>query len=309
MAAISTLLFSTLKTGDKVLSHFSLYGGTNETLHKVLPDFGVLPVIADLREINKVEDIIKNDRTIKMMYIETPANPTIQCVDIEELSKIAKRYNLIVACDNTFATPYLQQPFKYDVDFIIHSTTKFLNGHGTAIGGILLGKDVEFMNTKATKVHRLLGGNSNGFDAFLLTQGIRTLEVRMDRHCGNAVEVAKFLEQHPGVAKVNYSGLTSHPDYAVAKKQMRHPGAMLSFELNGGLQAGIDFMNRLKMCVRTVSLGTVDTLLSHPASMTHYSVPKEQREKYGITDGLIRMNVGIENVEDIFADLDQALIK
>jgi methionine-gamma-lyase len=307
MAAISTLLFSTLKAGDKALSHFSLYGGTDEIMHKVLPDFGVQPVIADLRELNKVEDIIKNDKSIKLLYIETPANPTIQCVDIEELCKIAKRYNLVVACDNTFATPFLQQPFQYDVDFIVHSTTKFLNGHGTAIGGILLGKDIEFMKNKATKVHRLMGGNSNGFDAFLLTQGIKTLEIRMERHCSNAMQVATYLQQHDAIAKVNYAGLSSHPDHAVAMKQMRHGGGMLSFELKGGMQAGIDFMNKLKMCVRTVSLGTVDTLLSHPASMTHYSVPKEQREKYGIGDGLIRMNVGIENVQDILSDLEQAL--
>ena len=307
MAAISTLLFSTLKAGDKVLSHFSLYGGTDEIMHKVLPDFGVQPVIADLRQLDKVADIIKNDRAIKLLYIETPANPTIQCVDIEELTKIAKRYNLIVACDNTFATPFLQQPFKYEVDFIVHSTTKFLNGHGTAIGGILLGNDVEYMKTKVTKVHRLIGGNSNGFDAFLLTQGVKTLEIRMDRHCSNAMQVATYLQQHDAVAKVNYAGLSSHPDHAVAMKQMRHAGGMLSFELKGGMQAGIGFMNKLQMCVRTVSLGTVDTLLSHPASMTHYSVPKEQREKYGIGDGLIRMNVGIENVQDILADLEQAL--
>jgi methionine-gamma-lyase len=307
MAAISTLLFSNLKAGDKVLSHFSLYGGSNEILYRILPEFSVEPVIADLRKLDEVEGIIKNNPAIKLMYLETPANPTIQCVDIEELSKIAKRYNLIVACDNTFATPYLQQPFKYDVDFVVHSTTKFLNGHGSAIGGVLLGKDAEFMKTKATKVHRLLGGNSNGFDAFLLIQGIKTLEIRMDRHCSNAVDVARFLEKNKAVAKVNYSGLSSHPDHKVALKQMRHPGAMLSFELKGGLQAGIDFMNKLKMCIRTVSLGTVDTLLSHPASMTHYSVPKEQREKYGITDGLIRMNVGIENVQDILSDLEQAL--
>jgi len=307
MAAISTLLFSNLKAGDKVLSHFSLYGGSNEILYRILPEFNVEPVIADLRKLNEVEGIIKNNPAIKLMYLETPANPTIQCVDIEELSKIAKRYNLIVACDNTFATPYLQQPFKYDVDFVVHSTTKFLNGHGSAIGGVLLGRDAEFMKTKATKVHRLLGGSSNGFDAFLLIQGIKTLEIRMDRHCSNAVDVARFLEKNKAVAKVNYSGLVSHPDHKVALKQMRHPGAMLSFELKGGLQAGIDFMNKLNMCIRTVSLGTVDTLLSHPASMTHYSVPKEQREKYGITDGLIRMNVGIENVQDILSDLEQAL--
>ena len=307
MAAISTLMLATLKPGDKILTHFSLYGGTNEMVNSILPGLNITAIIADLRDLNKAAAILKADPSIKMMYLETPANPTIQCVDIDELSKLAKQYNCIVACDNTFATPYLQQPFKYAVDFIVHSTTKFLNGHGTAIGGILLGKDVDLMKTKVTKVHRLLGGNSNAFDAFLLIQGIKTLEVRMERHCHNAMEVAGFLETHPAVAKVNYTGLASHADYQTARKQMRHPGAMLSFELKSGLQGGINFMNKLKMCVRTVSLGTCDTLLSHPASMTHYSVPKEEKEKYGITDGLIRMNVGIENLQDINNDLEQAL--
>ena len=307
MAAIASLFLSTLKQGDKVLSHFSLYGGTDEILTKLFPDLGIEPVIVDLRQLDKVEEIIKSNRSIKMMYLETPANPTIQCVDIEQLTKIAKMHQLKVACDNTFATPYVQQPFKYGVDFIVHSTTKFLNGHGTAIGGILLGTDLDFMKTKATKVQRLLGGNSNPFDAFLLIQGIKTLEVRMERHCQNALNVATFLEKHAAVSKVNYAGLPSHPEHSIAMKQMKNGGGMVSFELTGGLQGGIDFMNKLQMCVRTVSLGTVDTLLCHPASMTHFGVPKEQREKYGITDGLIRMNVGIENYEDIIADLDQAL--
>ena len=307
MAAISTLMLATLKPGDKIVTHFSLYGGTEELVSKILPAFGITAIIADLRDLQKAADIIKADKAIKMMYLETPANPTIQCVDLEELTNLAKQHNLIVACDNTFATPYLQQPFKYGVDFIVHSTTKFLNGHGTAIGGILLGRDVELMKTKITKIHRTLGGNSNAFDAFLLIQGMKTLELRMERHCHNAMEVAHYLESHTNVAKVNYTGLSNHPDHHTAMKQMRHPGAMLSFELKGGLQAGIDFMNKLKMCVRTVSLGTCDTLLSHPASMTHYSVPKEEKEKYGITDGLIRMNVGIENLQDIISDLEQAL--
>jgi methionine-gamma-lyase len=307
MAAISTMLLSTLKSGDKILSHYSLYGGTEEITQNILPGFGIERVIVDLRDLNIAEAAIKADPKIKLLYIETPANPTIQCVDIEELTRLAKQYNLLVACDNTFATPFLQQPFKYGVDFVMHSTTKFLNGHGTAIGGILLGRDIELMKTKVTKVHRLLGGNSNPFDAFLLIQGIKTLEVRMERHCHNAMEVANYLETHDAVAKVNYTGLGSHPDHYTAMKQMRHPGAMLSFELKKGLQGGVDFMNKLKMCVRTVSLGTVDTLLSHPASMTHYGVGKAEREKYGITDGLIRMNVGIENLQDIINDLEQAL--
>jgi methionine-gamma-lyase len=307
MAAISTLMIATLKPGDKIITHFSLYGGTNELVNKVLPSLNITAIIADLRNLAVAEEILKADPSIKMMYLETPANPTIQCVDIEELSKLAKQYHCLVACDNTFATPCLQQPFKYAVDYVVHSTTKFLNGHGTAIGGILLGKDMELMKTHITKVHRLLGGNSNPFDAFLLIQGMKTLEIRMERHCHNAMEVANFLEAHPVVDRVNYTGLSSHPDYHIAAKQMRHPGAMLSFELKGGLQAGINFMNKLKMCIRTVSLGTCDTLLSHPASMTHYSVPKEEKEKYGITDGLIRMNVGIENIQDIINDLNQAL--
>ena len=316
MAALTTLLLGNLKSGDKVLTHFSLYGGMQELLEKVLPGLGIETIIVDLRDLNKAEKEIKADKKIKMLYLETPANPTIQCVDIEELTKLGKQHNLIVAVDNTFATPYLQQPFKYGVDYVFHSTTKFLNGHGTAIGGALSGIDIEHMETRMTKVHRLLGGNSNPFDAFLLVQGMKTLEVRMERHCHNAMEVAGFLEQHASVGKVNYLGLTSHPDHYTSIKQMTHPGAMLSFELKDarpdgsggrGLEAGKNFIDKLQMCVRAVSLGTCDTLLSHPASMTHYGVPKEKREQYGITDGLIRMSVGIENIADILNDLDNSL--
>jgi len=307
MAAISALFMSTLKTGDKILSHYSLYGGSQELMDRLMPDFGISAIIADLRDPDKAEAALKADPAIRMIYIETPANPTLQCVDIEALAQLGKRYGKIIACDNTFATPYLQQPFKYGVDFVIHSTTKFLNGHGTSIGGVFLGRDIEFMEGKAYKVHKMLGGNSNPFDAFLLINGMKTLEVRMDRHCFNAMEVAKFFEGHKAVARVNYTGLASHPDQAITARQMRHPGAMLSIELKGGLQAGIQMMNRLRMCTRTVSLGTCDTLMCHPASMTHYSVPKEKREQYGITDGLIRISVGMENIEDIIADINQAL--
>jgi methionine-gamma-lyase len=307
MAAITTMFLAILKPGDKILTHYSLYGGTDELVTKLLPSLNILPVIDDLKHLDKMEDILKTNKAIRMMYLETPANPTVAIVDLQELTRLAKKYNVMVACDNTFASPYLQQPFKYGIDFIIHSTTKYLNGHGTAIGGVLLGKDLELMRTKVAKTHNLLGGNANAFDAFLLTQGIKTLEIRMQRHCENAMKVAEYLQAHQAVAKVNYEGLDSHPEHDIAMKQMRHAGGMLSFELKAGLQAGISFMDKLKMCVRTVSLGTVDTLLSHPASMTHFSVPKEQREKYGITDGLIRMNVGIENIQDILEDLEQAL--
>lgn len=307
MAAISTLLLATMKPGQKILSHYSLYGGTQELLNKILSELQIESIIEDLRNLDKVAQLLESDKDIRMLYLETPANPTIQCVDIEALSALAKSKNIPVVVDNTFATPYLQQPFKYDVDFVVHSTTKFLNGHGTAVGGALVGKDLELMYGFMEKAHRLLGGSSNGLDAFLLTQGMRTLELRMERHCNNAMAVAEFLNRHHAVSSVNYLGLDSHPDHVTAIKQMRHPGPMLSFELKGGLEAGKKFIDQLQMCVRAVSLGTVDTLLSHPASMTHYGVPAKDRVRYGITDGLIRMSVGIENIEDILEDLEQAL--
>jgi methionine-gamma-lyase len=305
-AAMTTLFMANLQSGDTILSHFSLYGGTYELFHKVLAQTGINIIIADLRDLNIAAEAIKNNPSIKLVHLETPANPTIQCVDIEAITKLAKAQNMLVSVDNTFATPYLQQPFKYGVDFVFHSTTKFLNGHGTAIGGALIGKDIELMKTKVWKWHALLGGNGNPFDAYLLITGMKTLELRMERHCSNAMIVAKFLEQHPAVAHVNYTGLTSHPDYHLCQKQMKHPGALMSFELKGGLVAGKSFIDKLQMCVRAVSLGTVDTLLSHPASMTHFSVPREERLKFGITDGLIRLSVGIENVADILADFEQA---
>ena len=307
MAALSSLMMSNLKKGDKILSHYSLYSGLEELITKILPGFGVEAIITDLRDLNKAKEAIKANPEVRLMHLETPANPTLRCVDIEELTKIAKESDILVSIDNTFATPYLQQPFSYGVDFVFHSTTKFLNGHGTAIGGVLVGKDLSMMNVTVTKTQRILGGNSNPFDAFLLTQGLKTLELRMDRHCYNAMEVAKFLAAHRAVERVNYNGLETHPDHAIAKKQMRHPGAMMSFELKNGKQGGIDFMNKLKMCVRTVSLGTAETILCHPASMTHYAIPKEEKEKYGITDGLIRLSVGLENINDILNDFEQAL--
>jgi len=307
MAAITTMLLSNVKAGDKIIANRSLYGGMQELVDKILPGLGIQSIIADFHNVQQVEDAIKADGAIKMMYIETPANPTLQCVDMAILSALGKKYGLIVCADNTFATPYLQQPFKYDVDFVMHSTTKFLNGHGTAVGGIVIGRDLEKMNGIVTKTHRLLGGNSNAFEAYLLTNGLRTFSLRMDRHCANAEKVAAYLAGNNSVAHVNYLGLESHPDHAIAKKQMKHPGAMLSFELKGGFDAGVQFINKLRMCISAVSLGTCDTLVSHPASTTHVGVPRERRIEYGITDGLIRMSVGIETVEDIIADLQQAI--
>lgn len=307
MAAITTMLLSNLKAGEKIITHHSLYGGTQELIDKVLPDLGMEAVIVDFHNTEAVEQAIKADDAISLMYIETPANPTLQCIDIATLSTLGKSYGLTVCADNTFATPYLQQPFKYDVDYVMHSTTKFLNGHGTAVGGILIGRDLEKMNTIVTKKHRLLGANSNAFEAFLLTNGLRTFPLRMERHCSNAHRVAGFLSEHPMVAHVNYLGLDSHPDYYIAQAQMKHPGALMSFELRGGYEAGMAFINQLQLCTSAVSLGTCDTLVSHPASTTHVGVKPEDRIKFGITDGLIRMSVGLEDCDDIIADIEQAL--
>lgn len=307
MAAITTLILSNLKAGDKIITHQSLYGGTQELIDKILPSLDIQAVIVDFHDLNLVAQAVTADSAIRMMYVETPANPTLQCVDLEALSLMGKDHGLVVCADNTFATPYLQQPFRYGVDYVMHSTTKFLNGHGTAVGGILIGRDLDRMQTVVTKTHRLLGGNSNAFEAFLLTNGLRTFSLRMERHCSNAMQVAQFLEAHGKIAIVNYLGLKGHPDYETAAKQMKHPGAMLSFELKGGFDAAVSFINKLRICVSAVSLGTCDTLISHPASTTHVGVPREKRMQYGITDGLIRMSVGIETIEDIIKDLDQAL--
>ena len=306
-SAMATMFLANLSAGDAVLSHYSLYGGTHEFLFGFLKRFGVIAEIADLRQPELVEDAIRNNPAIKLIHIETPANPTMQCISIEQICSIAKKYNLKVTVDNTFATPYLQQPFKYGADFVFHSTTKFLNGHGTAIGGVLLGKDIPFMNGPVYEAYKLLGGNSNPFDAYLLLQGIKTLSIRMDLHCSNAKRVAEYLSTHQAVATVHYNGLPTHPDYEVSFGQMRKPGAVLSFELKDGFENAKQFINKLKMCVRAVSVGTADTLLSHPASMSHSGMSREDRYKSGITDGLIRMSVGLENVDDILNDLEQAL--
>jgi methionine-gamma-lyase len=308
-AAMSTLFLSNLSAGDTLISHFSLYGGTQELMQKILLEAGIKTIIIDVRDSALLKKTLEENKSVKLIHLETPANPTLQCVDIESICTIAHAHGVKVSVDNTVATPYLQQPFALGADYVFHSATKFLNGHGSALNGVLLGKDLEFMNTKVWKWHVLLGGNSNAFDSYLLIQGMKTLEIRMERHCSNAAKVAEFLDKHVAIEKVNYTGLKSHPDHAIASKQMKQHAPLISFELKGGIEAGKKFLDALEVCTRAVSLGTVDTLVSHPASMTHFSIPREERIKYGITDGLIRMSVGIENFEDLEADLAQALSK
>ena len=307
MAAIATLMLGVLKPGDKILTQGNLYGGTTELFARVLQPLGFDLVYADLKDLGQIEQLLASTPSIRIVYFETPANPTLACVDMEAIAGLARKYERYTAVDNTFCTPYLQQPLRFGIDFVVHSTTKYLNGHGNSTAGAIIGRDKSLMKDKVWRTMKLVGTNCNPFDAWLINNGLKTLELRMERHCDNAMRAAQFLEKHRKVAQVNYVGLPSHPDHALAARQMRSFSGMLSFELSGGLEAGIDFINRLKFCVLAPTMGDVDTLAMHPASMSHASVPREIRLLNGIPDGLVRLSVGIENIEDILTDLDQAL--
>ena len=228
-------------------------------------------------------------------------------VDLKAVAEIAHHHNAWVMVDNTFASPYAQRPLSLGADVVLHSTTKYLSGHGTIVGGAAVSRHVDWVHGPLTSLLKTLGGTAAPFDCWLTNLGLRTFELRMQRHCENAMQVAGYLEDHPKVARVFYPGLESHPDHKLAKKQMYAFGGMMSFELKGGLAAGEALLNHVKMMTLAVSLGNTDTLIQHPASMTHANVPREERLKIGLTDGLVRLSVGVENVEDILRDLDQAL--
>ena len=307
MAAISAAIMTTVKAGDKVITQGNLYGTTNELLFSFLKDFGVEVVYADLKDLNFLEDAIINDEKIKLLYIETPANPTLACYDLDALAAIAQNQGIKTIVDNTFATPYFQQPLKYGIDFVVHSSTKFLNGHGTGTSGVVVGKKDAVMQQKLYGIQKMIGGICSPFEAFLLNNGVKTLPLRMEQHQENALQLAHFLQQHKAVSFVNYLGLENHADHILAKDQMTGFGGMLSFELKGGLEAGMQFQRNIQFCTLTASLGTADTLVTHSASTSHVNVPKEQRLQNGITDGLIRVSVGLENIEDIIADFENAM--
>ena len=307
MAAIAAAIIANVKTGDKVITQGNLYGTTNELLISILKDFGVETIYADLKDLNFVEDAIINDEKIKLLYIETPANPTLACYDLDGLAAIAQNQGIKTVVDNTFATPYTQQPLRYGIDLVVHSSTKFLNGHGTGTSGVLVGKMDDETYKKIYGIQKMLGGICSPFEAFLLNNGVKTLPLRMEQHQKNAMALAQFLSNHPKVSNVNYLGLENHEDHILAKDQMTGFTGMLSFELKDGLDAGMNFMRGIKFCTLTASLGTADTLVTHSASTSHVNVPKEQRLQYGITDGLIRVSVGLENIEDIISDFERAL--
>jgi len=307
MAAISSLLMASLKMGDAILTQNNLYGGTTYFFNEILKPLGVTSSFVDFGNLELVESELKKNKSIKMIYLESPANPTLACVDLEKVAQLAQKYGVKTAIDNTFMTPYLQQPFRFGIDFVIHSTTKYLNGHGNSISGAVIGKDIDFMMERVWKIMKLVGTNSNAFDAWMLNNGMKTLELRMERHCNNANALALFLQKNKKVVQVNHPSLETHPDFDLAKKQMNGSGGMLSFELEGGFDAGLKFMDKLEFCTIAPTLGDVDTLVVHPASMSHMNIPKEEREAVGITDGVIRISVGIENVEDIIEDVRNAV--
>lgn len=307
MGAISTLCLGLLKPGDKILTQRNLYGGTTELFQKMLEPLGLGLVLAELDDLTVVDQLLKDQADIRMVYYETPANPTLTCLDIRALSDLARQYETYSVADNTFATPYLQRPLQLGADFVVHSTTKYLNGHGNSTSGAMVGKDKERMQEKVFPALKLLGTNCNPWDAWLLNNGMKTLSLRMERHCDNAKAVAQYLSESPLVDQVHYPGLNSHPQYELAKRQMRRFGGVVSFELKEGLAAGRRFVNALSLCSIAPTMGDIDTLVMHPASMSHLRVPQEQRLAAGITDGMIRLSIGIEEAVDILADLERGL--
>lgn len=308
LSAVTTLCISTLKEGDEMITQGNLYGGTTEIFKKILSRYGIKVHFTRLEDQEMTEKIMNDHPRIKLMYFETPANPTISCLDIKRIVEISNKYDVKTAIDNTFATPYLQRPFNMGVDFIVHSTTKFINGHGNSIAGAILGRNHEMKNEVWTSM-KLLGSNTNAWDAWLVHNGIKTLPLRMDKHCANAMLIATHLESHNKVRKVNYPGLSNSPYHPIASTQMKQYGAMLSFEIDGGIEEAKQFMNATSLCTIAPTLGNIDTLLLHPATSSHLNVSKEIRDQFDITDGLVRVSVGVEKAEDIINDIDQALRK
>ena len=306
MSAITTLMMSTLQSGDAVLTQGNLYGGSTELLKKILSRMGVDTIFTNLQDLNGVEDIMKENGNIRLLYFETPANPTMACIDIEAINVVASRYDVPTAIDNTFCTPYLQRPLSMGTDYVIHSTTKYLNGHGNSIAGAIITADYE-ASRKIWETLKLNGSTCNPFDAWLLSNGMKTLAIRMDKHSSNAQAIAEYLSLHDKVSHVNYNGLLDHPDHEIAKKQMSQFGGMLSFTVVGGQAEALATIDRLQCCTHAPTLGDVDTLVLHPATSSHLNVDKTIREKNGITDGMIRVSVGIEDVDDLIADFEQAL--
>jgi len=308
MGAISSTLWTVLKAGDHVVTDKTLYGCTFALMNHGLTRFGVEVTFVDTSNLEEVKNAMKENT--RVVYLETPANPNLKIVDLEGVCKVAHTNpNTLVIVDNTFATPYMQKPLKLGVDIVVHSATKYLNGHGDVIAGLVVTKQELADQIRFVGLKDMTGAVLGPQEAYYIIRGLKTFEIRMERHCKNARTIVDFLNKHPKVEKVYYPGIETHPGYEIAKKQMKDFGAMISFELKGGFEAGKTLLNNLKLCSLAVSLGDTETLIQHPASMTHSPYTKEEREVAGITDGLVRLSVGLENVEDIIADLEYGLEK
>lgn len=303
MAAEMAVAISLLQKGDHLLTTDVIYGGTYGLFSSLLPKFGIEVSFIDTTDLEKVMAGLQENT--RLIFLESPANPTMAISDIREIGRIAHEERALLAVDNTFATPYFQRPLDLGADVVVESCTKYIGGHGDLLGGVAVGSEELISGMKRTAL--LSGGTMGTHEAWLCLRGLKTLHLRMEKHAENALCLAEYLESHPAVERVNYPGLSSHPQHALASRQMSGWGGMLSFEVKGGIQAGRRLMNRLKLASLAVSLGSVDTLVEHPASMTHAVMPREMREKMGITDGLVRVSVGIEDEEDILADFAQGL--
>ena len=306
MSASATIL-ELLDSGDHVIAMDDLYGGTYRLFENVRKrSAGLEFTFCDLSDLNTLETSI--NKNTKMIWIETPTNPLLKIADLSAISQFAKKHNLIAVCDNTFCSPYIQNPLDFGFDIVVHSATKYLNGHSDLIGGVVVcSNEKEDLANEILYLQNAVGSIMNPFDSFLLLRSLKTLSVRMERHCTNAHEIANLLESHQSIEKVIYPGLSSHPQHDIAKKQMKGFGGMISVVLKGGLDSATSFLEKTKIFSLAESLGGVESLIEHPAIMTHASIPREVREEIGISDGLVRLSVGIESLEDLVEDIENSL--
>ena len=304
MAAVSAVLVQLTKANDHVICSRGIYGCTFGFLKILEEKYNITHDLISMKTEQEIEKAVKPETTC--IYVETPINPTMELVDLEAVVNVAKRHNLKVVVDNTFCSPYIQTPLTFGVDYVLHSATKYINGHGDVIAGLLVGKDADDMAKLRGTVQKDFGGIISPFDAWLLLRGIKTLPIRMDRHSANAKIIFDYLQKHPKVEEVFYPFDDQHPQYAIAKKQMKTGGGLISFTIKGGKEEAQKLLNHLSLIKLAVSLGDAETLMQHPATMTHSAVPKEDREKMGVSDTLLRLSVGLEHMDDIMADLDQA---
>src|ERR1051325_778438 len=306
LAATTVLCLALLRSGDHVVASEAVYGGTVRLLQQVLAPFGVTAKFIDSSDENALKQAVANEKT-RIVFIETPANPTLKLTDIQLAAQIAHEFGALLVVDNTLLTPALQRPFELGADVVLHSTTKFIEGHNATVGGALLARDQK-LHEQFNFIRNAIGAIQSPFPAWLTIQGVKTLGLRMTHHSENALTIARFLERHPLVTNLAYPGLESFPQFQLARKQQSSGGALISFEIAGGVAAGIRLMNNVQLCALAENLGSAETLITHPASMTHADVPIEQRQAAGITDGLVRLSVGLEDPVDVIRDLSQALI-